>query len=103
MKNIIKEQQGNWEQVPAKEAGKLEASGKYIVRKENGKYYVMRKTSQNNPTPTPTVTTPPTPTPAAPPRQSKPSQASLSPTTIRHWLTPVTLSYFARLLPVSME
>jgi peptidoglycan hydrolase-like protein with peptidoglycan-binding domain len=72
MENIIKEQQGNWEQVPAKEAGKLEASGKYIVRKEDGKYYVMKKTSQNNPTPTPTVTTPPTPTPtpAAPPRRT---------------------------------
>lgn len=72
MKKIIKEQQGNWEQVPAKEAGKLEASGKYIVKKENGKYYVMKKTSQNNPTPTPTVTTPPTPTPtpASPLRQT---------------------------------
>jgi peptidoglycan hydrolase-like protein with peptidoglycan-binding domain len=30
----------------------------------------MKKTSQNNPTPTPTVTTPPTPTPAAPPRRT---------------------------------
>ena len=65
---IGKVENEKWEEVPASQAGKLEASGKYKVKKEGGKYYVAKKDA-----------TPPTPPPPSPPPSAKPSPASPPP------------------------